>query len=323
MDVTSPETLGHAIKRLAKHEPLTWDGEYHIHCVGKTGELIYLSGALPDLREQAPRARLVLHTMEAYRPVVEGLHERFDGAVYWHLVSGAGSLSDQVTTHYSMSHAGWIRAYEGGGLQVHAYWTHAHHARRLNQPPCPFPVAFAQALGARHYRWPSGWGVAVGDEPRSIALALRTANYGSSMRGRVPFSDEQWGLLAAALRLRGLRPMMTGRADDGPTVPAPGWEWLEGDVTVALESVKRSGYVLGLNSGMVFAALVLSDAAVVMLDDSMHTPHNTTLDRAGFPEVLRQRFTQVRLPEDRTLSCDAAFDAALKAAQGPSGAGCG
>lgn len=258
------EACDAAVRRIFGVNPHDWTGDFIAHCTGKTGELIFLTGALPALRRRLPRARIVCLTQPFYEPLLQRVKHRFDAVA--HLGYICDDYATQVEMHYNdYRTSGFVR--NGNSISVNVYALHGQTGRS-------FYHTFAMAMGLQpgEYERP---GYDAGPNIREpYALALASLNRHSSPRRVLPFSAEEWETLARCLRNKGLTPLATGHPHD-PRPNMPGWEWVEGDVQDALSLVAHANYTLCGNSGMGFLAALLSSGPVVMIDESKwkHLPH--------------------------------------------------
>lgn len=255
------ESCDAAVRRITGADPASWEGTLRVQCPGKAGELVFLTGVLPGIRRRLPRARVVLATMEHYRPAVDHAGIRFDAVE--HLPMSGPTLVDAISVHYmDRVHDGFLPAPDG--IFVNAYRSHGQ-AR-----PRGFPQAFAESVGipAGEYErcsWDDG-------EPRAgaLALAFPTTNRHSSVRGRLPLHADDWARLSGILSRRGLRCVATGHPADPAPGAMPGWEWIDCGLREALRMVRGSSFVVGANSGMTFLAAAVGSGPVVMLDEADH-----------------------------------------------------
>ncbi len=255
-----------AIRLLAGVDPSTWTGTLHLHLGGKTGETLYACGCIPALRETLPRARLALYLHPHYLGVVPGIAPQAQPDEVWGYPGpwGPGTVAEQVLLCLRRVMTQQGRKFWGGPEGVHVC-LYAGHGRYL----APFYLQFARsALGLPRGAWqrptwqPTRRLTALDD----LALVFPTANEHSGTTRGLPVTPPQWGVLAAELRKRGLHPVATGNPDDGRP-EMPGWSWLEtGDVTRVLELLTRARVVVGPNSGITWASLLIAPGAVTMFD---------------------------------------------------------
>lgn len=247
-------------------DPDEWSGTMRVYCVGKTGEALFSLGLVPGLRYLLPRARLAWHVAPHYQPAFKLVEATWQpDEVHDHqLPPGTDSWAERVR-----------RAAVGEGLQdcerivgivfdeerneiacnlyrTHFwyFWDDQRAGRRT-----PFYLAFAEAAGLP---------VPLYEPPRpierqqdgGIVLAFPTANEHSKLR-ILPLTPAEWGRLADAAEAAELAPVATGRPEDGRP-EMPGWTWDESTgVAPVLAAVARSQWTFGLNSGIVFSALLL------------------------------------------------------------------
>lgn len=236
----------------------TWTGTYRCYVVGKTGEALFSLGCVPGLRYLLPKARLVWHLADHYAPVVDCVDPLYrPDAVETH--EGALDCGRLVGIGYDEKH---------NELMANAYRTHSWYRcdSQLAARRAPFYLMFAEALGLP---------TALYERPRSsgrlhdgkIALAFPTANVDSRIR-QLPVSPATWATLAQRAQDAGLAPIATGHRDDG--VPEmPGWTWDDSPgIAPVLGAITKAQWVVGLNSGIVFAAILLgpSNGYVSMVD---------------------------------------------------------
>lgn len=250
-------TLDQAIRDLGR-EPATWDGELRVHTHGKTGEALFLTGAFPAVRKVAPRCRIVVQTYPHYVPV-------FRGAVH---------RPDRVELHAPdapLLSRRWffgLRA-SGDALETNAFSAHPIMGN-AETGATPFYRLFSEALGVDAYEAPEWHWPEKTEEMRRrmggrVALAVPL-----SVNGRVHAAPGEWAETAASLEGRGIAPFVCTHPHDVHDAwrETPGWAPLETtDVSEVLSSLPLCTHVLGVNSGLVFAALLLSPGRVTMLDD--------------------------------------------------------
>lgn len=255
----------------------TWPGTYHVYVVGKTGEALFSLGCVPGLRYLLPRARLIWHLAEHYAPVIDFVDPLYrpDAIEGIALPPSAEGWAEQI--RLAVVHEGILSCERIIGIvyddardelatnvyRTHAwYWWDPQAAGRRT----PFYLCFAEAMGLP---------VALYERPRSvgrlsdgnIALAFPTANVHSKIR-KLPIKPATWARLARMAEDAGLAPIATGRSDDG-AIEMPGWTWDDSvGVTPVLHAIHGAQWVLGLNSGIVFAALLLGPGSghVSMVD---------------------------------------------------------
>lgn len=270
-------------------DPDTWTGTYRCYVVGKTGEALFSLGCVPGLRYLLPKARLVWHLADHYAPVVDFVDELYRPDAVEGIALPAGtSWAEQIRK--AVVHEGALDCERLIGigydedrdeLATNAYRTHSWYwwDSQVAGRRTPFYLMFAEALGLP---------VSLYERPRSsgrlhdgnIALAFPTANVHSRIR-QLPVSPATWEKIADRALDAELVPVATGRREDG-ALEMPGWTWDDAPgVRPVLHAITKAQWVVGLNSGIVFAALLLAPGSgyVSMVDpqdmllysfDSMH-----------------------------------------------------
>jgi hypothetical protein len=251
--------------------PGTWRGHYHLHVTGKTGEILFASGVIPALREAMPKATLYLHVLDHYEPVCHGLGFRPDAIV---VQSGDKELPLYLQTtkivRADLASYGRLKL-EGDHLHTCLYRTHPWINR--NAPVVPFYRMFSTAVGVSGYRLPL-WSPSSSDLAwkqattgrRPIALLFASSNPHSGGPPSLPLTSEDYADLARAAKRRGLIPIINRHGQD-PKVEAPGWTSVENaSITQVLALLRSAKIVMGLNSGIVFAAIRLSTGHAIMAD---------------------------------------------------------
>lgn len=295
------ESCEQAIRRLLGRDPVSWDGTLYLHCCGKAGELVFLTGVLPALKRRLPKSKIVLRTMDHYRPSVEYSSFKFDGIEALPMV--ASSLVDSVTHHYM------DRVYEGFLRVSNDLWVNVYRSHGWSKPR-GFPSALAESVGipADEYTRP-GWDDGSVRGPR-IALALATMNQHGSSRRRIPFLPQEWSRLSEELRRIGLVCVATGHADDGVPADMPGWKWVNCGLREALCLVRDSGFVIGGNSGLTFLGATIGAGYAIMLDEAAHGHlHLYDIERLG-NAIDINRFHKIKTTVDGR-SDRSAFDQTL------------
>ena len=288
--------------------PGSWAGDLNVVAPGKAGEVLFLTGALPALRRQLPKATITLHTLAPYVPVALGASARFDEVRPLEVPGGPDLLAQRVSA------AVYDHAYPGYGVFRDQLWVSAFRAhpwspvRPSGVKPGPFFFSFCDALGCSRDQYVlPGWAASPDGAP--LALAFPTTNIHSSRRGRLPFSPRQWEELAARARVKGLEPVATGRPEDGD-LELPGWEWRDAGIEEVLSLLGRSAFVLGGNSGITFAACALSPGRVLMLDEIGSAAPDLLYDFTGMHRFFDlSRCLQLRLCPEGRLD-DFAFEVA-------------
>jgi hypothetical protein len=242
----------------------TWTGTYRCYVVGKTGEALFSLGCVPGLRFLLPKARLVWHLADHYAPVVDFVDELYRPDAVEDIALpdeewGALDCGQLIGIGYDEKR---------NELAANAYRTHSWYLcdPQLADRRTPFYLMFAKALGlpASLYERPRS---SARLYDGSIALAFPTANVHSRIR-QLPVSPAVWATIADRAQDAKLAPVATGRRDDGAP-EMPGWAWDDSPgVAPVLHAITRAQWVVGLNSGIVFAALLLGPGSghVSMID---------------------------------------------------------
>jgi hypothetical protein len=287
--------LGEVVRGALGAEPADWSGSLHLHMPGKSGEVFFLGGVLPELRRQAPKARLVLHVLAPYDRVAHGGAHAFDEV---QVVSSTweGPLAEQVAVQNYRDMWGGF-AVDGGDLRVNPFRSHRWFLGDPLVSDGPLYLAFADAVGCPRSRYVlPAWGSEGDDGWAPFVLAFPTANPHSSRRGGLPFGPEEWAELARLARARGLEPLAQGHGDDGRPC-LPGWSWLDASLPELFARLTRAAVVIGPNSGVVWAACALSPGRVLLLDDvdpTDYAPGRYDLEAMG-DELDLGRCSQLRL----------------------------
>lgn len=255
-------------------EPDGWTGTLNIYAIGKTGEILFASGMLPALRVMTPKASIVFHVHPHYMPMMEGLTHRPDSWSAYEWTGVTGKHTDRVAMAAKQS----IRSL-GGHLQVQGSDISTNlYNNYIPWSPRPFYRDFMAAVHipdapyAKPGWQPSERAVKIvkqlGSDRLAVAFASANAHNGSPLRS-VPFTPEQWNALADRLIALGFLPVATGHSDD-PVPVTPGWKWFDtNDISEVLTLLTKAAFVLGLNSGVVFAATQLAPGKTVMIDTQM------------------------------------------------------
>lgn len=258
--------LGDVVRAAFACEARDWEGTLFVYAPGKAGEVFYLCGLAAALRRRIPRARLVLRTLPTYAAVAEGAAPSFDSVEPLRAPSLV-RLADRVAAA-NACYAWPGFAVVGAALHVAAFRSHGWFREDPLVSAGPFPYAFADALGCPRddVRLP-GWKRGAGAGAQRLALAFPTANHHSSRRGGLAFAAAEWALLGEAARAHGLLPIAHGLPDPGRP-ELPGWVWSEATLPELFALFPRADWVVGPNSGAVWAACALSPGQVFLLDDS-------------------------------------------------------
>lgn len=246
-----------------------WSGRLIVQHPGKVGEMVFLLALVGPLRAMLPHARLSLRTLSEYGSIAARMRPSFDDIEFMH-PAGAG-VADRVIYGMRLNvHAGFRRT-GPQELQVHSYRSHPWWTFDTAVTHGPFYRAFAEAIGVVPFamQMPQWDDVPPFDGP--LAVAFPTTNKHSSRRQRLPLAAEQWHHMALELRGCGLRPVATGRTDDPAPGDMPGWDWYHCDSMAALTLGRAAKFVIGGNSGVVWASLFLGQGPCVMLDEQSPT----------------------------------------------------
>lgn len=267
-------------------------GSYHLHIGGKTGETMLAAASLPAIRRVLPHASIVWHLHPHYRALVEGLAPWPDAVICdpWYTDKWpAAPLGRQVTEGLRWAHA-WVQAGGGRGFvvegnagspgargaELHTSLYRTHTVR----PALPFYRMFARAAGVEgcdlvRPEW-IGRPTIAGKLAATfgpIALVFVVGNTHTGGANRIDLEPEQWEALAKRCRGMGIEPCATGHKDDAPPPEMPGWTWITpDDPSGVLEILTLAERVIGLNSGITFAAALLSPGIVTMLDTQEGRP---------------------------------------------------
>lgn len=259
------DDLTTAIKSIGQ-DPEKWSGTYHLHLGGKTGEVIFATGILPSIRKILPKAKLVLHVVAHYLPVIERCTIKPDDVVTYAPMPGRAVFDQVVNSVIQMRNAHPSIAMHGSDLATSLYRKHPwpSHALLPTSPEfTPFYRMFAHGAGVNGYDKP-GWETkSEGESP--IALAFPTSNPHSGSTSSIPLTPQSWERLADVLKCRGIRPIANTFKEDPKLLPA-GWSPMDGSVSEVLELLTKAKFVIGLNSGITFAGVLLSPGRVVMVD---------------------------------------------------------
>jgi hypothetical protein len=258
------------VLRQQDRDPATWDGTYFVHIAGKTGETLYSFGMVPALRELLPCARLVWRVARHYAPVVARVTGPFQPEIQWledehdHDVS---NFSERIRQQAVEDQPIGIRM-TGNDLHVNLYRTHFWYSRDTETSGkwIPFYLAFCEAAGVPVDMWrvPETIRLRQGD----VALAFPTANEHSPRVRELGYGADVWASLAQLARRYGCEPIANGRPGDG-NVTLPGWESHDAlGIERVLDWISRAQWVVGLNSGIVFAAMLLGpeSGGIYMVD---------------------------------------------------------
>lgn len=242
----------------------------HLHLGGKTGEIVYASGAFPAIRQRWPGARLILHIHPHYLSVLPGLRHQPDEVVAYQVTCPDDLLAVQVTACLRREHRARgnqpLTVTPTADIEVLAYGLHQREASLPRAERRPFYALFQAAADAAEYPYERpAWGQPYALPPTSVVV-LPTGNIHTGGARQIDIPAAEWARLAGELAAFGLEAVATGHRDD-PRPLMPGWRWLEtDDPAVVLDELRRAGAVLGLNSGITFAACQIAAGTVTMLD---------------------------------------------------------
>jgi hypothetical protein len=252
---TDPVDL--VIRRDFGFDPEVWPGPLRLLVAGKAGELFFASGTIPALRRRLPRARLVLHCVEHYAPMVRRFAYAPDELVVSPVDAAMGlakSVSAAVTDH------GGFFVHEDGGLAVELYRTHPWFGAP-HQTKGTFYQAFSEAACIpRDEYTPPEWSVADTEADDAewsggFVIAFPTANPHSSTVGGLRFSAAKWAAAAERARRKGLVPIATGHIEDGEPSGMPGWQWKDWPLVRLVNAIWLGCRgAVGCNSGILFLA---------------------------------------------------------------------
>lgn len=236
-----------------------WTGEYHLHLGGKTGETIYAAAVYPLIKAVCPRARIVLHVHPAFREVALAVRPKPHAVLclpWW--TAGLGAVADQVSYGLRMA-SGWI------GNAVRVVGSNLHTCLyRTYRGTEPFYRLFAQAAGVEGEMNQPAWARKIA-APRS-ALVFASGNKHTGGAREISLTPNQWADLAMLVRDNDLVPFTTTAPGD-PQLTMPGWTTVETDKPEEIVDLLRNARrVVGLNSGIVFAAALWASGRVTMLD---------------------------------------------------------
>lgn len=282
-----------AVLRIFGVDPRIWDGEFCVHCTGKTGELLFLTGAIPSLRKHLPKAKLVLLTQEHYQQFMKGTRHQFDAVESLH------KRSDELARQVELCHQDYQGGFtpENGRIIVNCYRAHGWPTIHKGWPVGSFYQCFTDAIGGyrSEYETPA-WDDGVPNARGEYVLALPSLNYHSSPRRTLPISEAEWGAIAAVYASKGLACLATGHSQD-PRPAMPGWTWVDGDLVDAVHLARYSRATIAGNSGMAFTAGLLSAGPVLIIDESPHRNHPSISARTMYAEIPKGKITQIVVDE--------------------------
>lgn len=275
LSLTPRRPIAHAVSTFYGKGSSRWKGPLHIRCVGKTGETLYAHGVIPALRQVLPQAQIVWHSLERYLPVRHRLLPEFHADVYTPLEPGEGETTALIVQDTVIKHAHSGYDVRDDGLWVDIYRTHPWYvwdvaARAVGNQGLPFYRLFATAVGLLpgDYRFPQPVERIRGYR---VALVLPATNEHCAVRS-LRFSPKLWKQLAKRWYNLGLQPVVNVFCEDAQCDPAildAGFTPNTGTgYDTVLDLVSHAGVVLGLNSGMTFAHMLLGpqNAETFMVD---------------------------------------------------------
>lgn len=295
-EIIAKVALSEATRRLTGEDASSWSGALHVHHPGKTGELLTFFGFLPEIRRQLPLATLHLHTLRHYGILTAAFENEFDiVSCQEHSSSLVRSASEAFAYVEGVSNAAGFLLLEDG-IHVNPYRTHYWYKSGIVSSGSYFR-AYAEAVGVDFLSWKKPQCFLPKTEP--VALALVSANTHSATRRLLPFTANQWTELSKLAKSKKLRPIATGHFEDPKPESMPGWEWIDCDLLQAVKYMVSAKWVVGHNSGMVWAPCFLGSASVIMLDGSPQAGHSRLylLDRT-VPFVDHQRCKAIQTPPD-------------------------
>ena len=285
-----------AVYRIFHTDPKTWDGEFCVHCTGKTGELLFLTGAIPSLRKHLPKAKLTLATQEHYREFLKSTKHQFDA------VLSLPQRHHELTQQVALCHQDYQNGFtlENGKIIVNCYRAHGWPTIHKGWPVGSFYQCFTDAIGGyrSEYETPA-WDDGVANERGEYVLALPSLNHHSSPRRTLPVSESEWIQIADTYARQGLACLATGHSQD-PRPPMPGWTWIDCDLVEAVRLARYSRTTIAGNSGMAFVAGLLSRGQVLIIDESPHRGHPSINARTMYAEIPEGKIKQV-IADEHTL----------------------
>lgn len=266
-------------------DPRRWAGEVRVYIAGKTGEVLFSCGLIPALRQVLPRATLTWVVGAHYHPVFDFVRpDCRPDAVETYPVPTTGTLASRISTAVVSDPF----AFRGIALdrdlpawqdviRVNLYRTHPWYSADKQKSPLhlPFYKMFAEALGLPKTCWRNP---ATAYAAPTMPVAFVSGDEHARL-ARVPLMGETWARIGPGLGI--------GHSDDGDFDIA-GWTKYRGlDLGYVLEQLSYASFVIGPNSGIVFAALLLTAPKVpVVMIDSVCAPR---YEWSRMPEVVRDR----------------------------------